>query len=185
MCDRHTWIRGCMRRAAGQVGDSLMPLTLLTKPDREAWNIHIHTNTRIHSLLLLYYRKRGRKRVCTVHMRDIKITWTRCLDIKFASPRIAFFTRSLQTLWFPLLGVLFLYINVNVIHVSWYESMHLHRLFDIIMINLKTQTQKRVAFESSACKTAIKICARAKFYPISFSRERWCDSKQSDYSQRR
>lgn len=37
----HVCARVCLR-AAGQVGDSLMPLTLLTKPDRRA-NVSTHT----------------------------------------------------------------------------------------------------------------------------------------------
>jgi len=48
----------CTRAVAGQVGDSLMPLTLLTKLDREAWHIYKHVRTPMLTTRIERERKR-------------------------------------------------------------------------------------------------------------------------------
>lgn len=69
---------------------SLMPLTLLTKPDRRA---------SVSAYAYVDYpgkeRERGRmgRESLLVLLRDIKITWTRCLHIKFSSPHAILFAR--------------------------------------------------------------------------------------------
>lgn len=64
VCARERVCRVCERgKAARQVGDSLMPLTLLTKLDRRAWRIYTHVC--IHMLTNYSERDREREGICS------------------------------------------------------------------------------------------------------------------------